>query len=165
MSVAQPRIRAESPSINSVGHRPVVFGRNPVRDWILVEIAFSRANRRAVGTQFYLFVHISRTYGTQLDFSSFFYQYCVPDGTYLDRLATPVFYDKNRIADYQQITRSSERDWAMPDANDTRLSALEYSQSARAVLSFYPLLSRQRRFYPFYRCSAPFYRASLSCNL
>jgi len=44
-----------------------------------------------------------------------FYQYFVPNGTRLDRLATPVFYDKNRIADYQQLTRSSEHDWASPD--------------------------------------------------
>ena len=44
-----------------VGRCPVVFGRNPVRDLILVEMAFSQAKRRAVGTQScFVYLHIYR---------------------------------------------------------------------------------------------------------
>jgi len=94
------------------GARLVVFGRNPVRDWILVERAFSRTKRRAVRHAIYY--NITYLKARLATVGGIFYQYCVPNGTYLDRLATPVFYDKNRIVDYQQLTRSSEHDGARP---------------------------------------------------
>jgi len=92
--------KAESLIINSVGQRPVVFGKNPVRDLILVERAFSQAKQacRRYAILFYLFAHISRTYGTLLEFSSFFYQYFVPNGTCSRHLTNPVFYDKKNVS-------------------------------------------------------------------
>ena len=92
---------------------------NPVRDVPefnsgLVE-PIARVNRRAVGTRYINITYLTARLAMA---GGIFYQYCVPNGTCLDRLATPVFYDKNCIADYQWLTRSSERDWAMPYAID-----------------------------------------------
>ncbi|MCL2511930.1 MAG: hypothetical protein FWF09_07760 [Bacteroidales bacterium] len=53
----------------------------------------------------------------------------------------PIFYDKNRTDDYQQLIQSSEHDWAMPDAIDCKAFSLSGSCATRHAASLRPELS------------------------
>ena len=70
---------------------------NPVRDLILVE-PIARVNRRAVGTRYINITYLTARLAMA---GGIFYQYCVPNGTRSCHSTNPIFYDKNRTADYQ----------------------------------------------------------------